>query len=81
MMKAPGTPMASSQSNVMVNKVSPAVNGVMVVIHFSKYATFPSLPRNSLAKHIKDTKLQPKWHKPEYLFHYCIESTRLEEPT
>lgn len=50
--------MDSSQSNVMVNTVSCAVNGVIFVIQFSKYAAFPSLPRNPLAEHIKNTNFQ-----------------------
>ena len=42
--------MESSQSNVTENTVSPADMGVIVVTHFSKYAGFPSFPRNPLAE-------------------------------
>jgi len=50
-MIAPGKPMLSSHSKVIVNIVSPAVSGVIVVTHFSKYATLPSFPRKPSAKH------------------------------
>jgi len=53
MMIAPGRPMFSSHSKVIVNIVSPAVNGVLVVTHFSTSATFPSFPRKLSAKHHK----------------------------
>jgi hypothetical protein len=41
--------MSSSQLKVTLNAVSPAVKGVTVVIHFSKYAGFPSFPLKSFA--------------------------------
>jgi len=45
-MKAPGTPMLSSHSNVMENStcVAGVVREEMVETHFSKYATSPMGP-------------------------------------
>lgn len=52
-MKAPGTPMDSSQSNVTLNVASPADIEVKVDIHFSKNAGFPNFPLHPFPTNVK----------------------------
>jgi len=57
-MIAPGTPTSLSQSKVTLNAESPAVKGVMVVIHSSRYAGFPNFPCKPFStEREKETKI------------------------